>query len=253
MTDEVQLRIIRALPFTGDTEWKHRDISDSYHTVYYILAGDGHIRSRHGVVDLMPGCAYLIPRGLTHDLWCDSHICKAYIDLHVELLPGCDALAGADRVQRLDVGGEVCQRMYEAVQQQSLRARTYLRGQLMTALAAFLPDSLPDLSPLIAPFLPVIEDVQKNLNASIRREAYALRFGWNPSSFSRAFHKAFGCGFKEYVERLLTDRLVEALLVTDKTLQVLADEYGFCDAYYLSAFFKRRTGVSPAVYRKKRM
>lgn len=253
MTDGVQLRIIRALPFTGDAAWNYQNISDSYHTVYYILAGDGHIRSKQGVMDLAPGYAYLIPRGLAHDLWCDSHICKAYIDLHVELLPGYDALAGGDGVRQLPVGMDVCRKMFQAVQQQDLRARTYLQGQLMTALAAFLPESVPDLSPMMASFLPVIEDVQKNLHASIRREDYARRYGWNPSSFSRAFHKAFGCGFKEYVERLLTDRLVEALLVTDKTLQLLADEYGFCDAYYLSAFFKRRTGVAPAVYRKRRM
>ena len=53
------------------------------------------------------------------------------------------------------------------------------------------------------------------------------------------------------VERLLTERIAEELLVSNKTLQTIAEEYGFCDAYYLSAFFKRTMGTSPAIYRKQ--
>ena len=139
------------------------------------------------------------------------------------------------------------------MQTDAVREKTYVRGQLLTALAEFLPENVTEISPLTRPFLPVIESVQKNLSASIRREEYAARFGWNVSSFSRAFRRAFGVGFKEYVERLMTDRLVEELLVTDKTLQQLAGEWGFCDAYYLSTFFKRRMGISPEGYRKARL
>ena len=72
----------------------------------------------------------------------------------------------------------------------------------------------------------------------------------NPSVLSRSFKQVFGCGLKQYVEKLLTARLAEELLLTDKTLQFLADEYGFCDGYYLSAYFKRTMGVSPLEYRR---
>ena len=252
MTYDVQLRIIRALAYRGDAGWNIQDVNDSYHTLYYVIAGDGHVRTREGVTDLLPGHIYLIPRGICHDLWCDTHILKTYIDFHVELLPGYDALQGTEKVLSMEVGEGICRNMFEAVQAEGIREKTYVRGQVLTALSCFLPDSAADISPLMLSFLPVIEDVQKRLSASIRREEYAMRYGWNPSAFSRAFRKAFGVGFKEYVERLLTDRLVEEVLVTDKTLHAMAAEWGFCDAYYLSAFFKRRTGISPEKYRQTR-
>ena len=126
-----------------------------------------------------------------------------------------------------------------------------LRGQLLTAVAAFMPDNLPGISPAMQPFLPIVEEMRRNLSASIGREEIAARYGWNPSSFSRAFRRAFGCGFKQYQERLLTERIAEELLVSNKTLQTIAEGYGFCDAYYLSAFFKRTMGTSPAIYRKQ--
>lgn len=250
VTSDVQLRIIRALAFDGDTTWSYRNVNDSYHTIYYIVDGNGHIRTQEEEKMLLPGYVYLIPRGLSHDLWCDTHIRKAYVDFHVDLLPGCDALQGTGRVMEMNAGVDACQRMYRAVQMDTMREKTFVRGQALTTLAEFLPENATDYSPLTRPFLPVIESVQKHLSASIRRDEYAARFGWNASSFSRAFCRAFGVGFKEYVERLLTDRLVEELLVTDKTLQQLAGEWGFCDAYYLSAFFKRRTGISPDGYRR---
>ncbi len=253
MTSDVQLRIIRALAFDGNKTWNYKDVNDSYHTMYYIEDGDGHIRTREGEKSLVPGHVYLIPRDLSHDLWCDTHIRKTYIDFHVDLLPGCDALQGVGQVMDVHAGLDVCRKMYRAVQGNAVRDKTYVRGQVLTALAEVLPQNTADYSPLMLPFLPVIERVHKHLNAGIRREEYAARFGWNVSSFSRAFRRAFGVGFKEYVERLLTDRLVEELLITDKTLQQLAGEWGFCDAYYLSAFFKRRTGVSPEGYRRTRL
>ena len=251
MTGDVQLRIVRALPFEGDTAWNYRGICDLHHTIYYVLAGDGHIRTAKGVLDFEPGRAYLIPCGLTHDLWCDSHIRKTYIDFHVELFPGCDALAGADEVRSLPMGIDACRRIFDAAQRNTTRERTFLRGQLLTAVAAFMPDNLPEISPAMQPFLPVMEEMRRSPSALIRREEIAARCGWNPSSFSRAFRKAFGCGFKQYQERLLTERIAEELLVSSKTLQTIAEEYGFCDAYYLSAFFKRTMGTSPAIYRKQ--
>lgn len=48
---------------------------------------------------------------------------------------------------------------------------------------------------------------------------------------------------------VVSARMAEALLLTGETLQLLTDEYGFCDGYYLSACFKRYMDVSPLKYR----
>ena len=92
--------------------------------------------------------------------------------------------------------------------------------------------------------------MQQHMSVRLCRDELAARFGWNPSSLSRSFKQIFGCGLKQYIEKQLTAQIAEELLLTNKTLQQLADEYGFCDACYLSAYFKRGMGVSPRAYRE---
>ena len=250
MTNDLNVRIVRALKYRGDSRWNHRGMIYPYNTVYFVLSGDGHIRAGDAVTDMQPGWAYLIPAHLRHDVWCDSAVEKAYVDVHAELLPGTDLFSGRQDVGCLHLGLERCRGIYASCEG-GVRERLVLRGELMLVLAGFMTGEPQAVSARMSAFVPMIEDMQQHLSARLRRNEIAARYGWHPSALSRAFEQVFGCGIKQYVEKLLVARLAEELLLTDKTLQQLATEYGFCDAYYLSAFFKRHIGLSPTVYRQR--
>ena len=167
----------------------------------------------------------------------------------MELLPGYDVFADTGKVLCQPLGLERCNRIY-ALCESGIRERLALRGELDLILAEFMTKEPKPASAKMISLLPIITDMQQNLSAQIRREDMAAKYGWNPSVLSRTFKQVFGCGMKQYAEKLLTARLVEEILLTNKTLQQLAVEYGFCDSYYLSAFFKRNMGVSPSTYRR---
>lgn len=249
MTDDIRIRIIRALQFQGDQGWQHRGMLYPYNTVYFVLGGDGHICAGGEITDMRPGWAYLIPANLRHDVWCDSHVEKAYVDVNAELLPGYDLFSGRMDIGKTELGLERCRKIYDSCQG-GVREELQLRGELMLVLAELMTEEPGPVSTRMSAFLPMIEDVQRNLSARIRRNDLAKRYGWNPSALSRAFKLVFGCGVKEYVEKLLVSRLAEELLLTDQTLQQIAERYEFCDAFYMSAFFKRHIGQSPAAYRR---
>jgi len=250
VTNDIPVRIVRALRYRDDSRWNHPGMIYPYNTVYFVLGGDGHIRAGDAITDMQPGWAYLIPAHLRHDVWCDTAVEKAYVDVHAELLPGTDLFSGRQDIGSLFLGLERCQSIYNACEG-GMRERLILRGELMLVLAGFMNGEPSAVSARMRDFLPMIEDMQQHLSARIRRNEIAAKYGWNPSALSRAFRQVFGCGIKQYVEKLLVARLAEDLLLTDKTLQQLAAEYGFCDAYYLSAFFKRHIGLSPAIYRQR--
>ena len=250
MTNELQVRIIRALSFSGDIHWNHQGLIYPYNTLYYVTKGDGHIRVNSTVTDMKPGYVYLIPSQLRHDIWCDSHVEKVYIDVHAELFPGYDVFLDTREVLCRYVGLERCLRMH-LLCSDGIKEQLALKGELLLTLSDFMPANPTPVSTDMIAFLPMILYIQENLSAQLRRDNLAIRFGWNPSVLSRTFKRVFGCGVKQYSEKLLTLRISEELLGTNKTLPQLAAEYEFCDSYYLSAFFKRNMGISPQAYRKK--
>lgn len=250
MTNELQVRIVRALRFSGDRHWNFHGLIYPYNTIYYVTGGDGHIRVNGSVTDMQAGYVYLIPSQLRHDIWCDTNVEKVYIDAYAELFPGYDVFSDTRQVLCKYIGMEHCKRMHRLCTG-GMREQLALKGELLLTLSDFMTTEPKPVSPAMAAFLPMITYIQENLSAQLRRDELAARFGWNPSVLSRTFKQVFGCGVKQYTEKLLTLRISEELLGTDKPLQQLAEEYGFCDGYYLSAFFKRNMGISPQLYRKK--
>lgn len=249
MTQDLSIRIVRAPAFHGDQRWNYRGTMYPYNTIYFVTGGDGHIRMSNAVTDMLPGYVYLIPPHARHDVWCDTHVDKVYVDVHVELMPGYDVFSDTHTVLCQHIGLERCQQMYTLCEG-GVRERLMLRGTLNMILAGFMQEDPEPVSARMASFRPMIAYMQQNLSAQLRRDDLARKFGKNPSVLSRSFKKVFGCGLKQYLEKLLTARIAEELLLTNKTLQQLADEYGFCDGYYLSAYFKRSMGMSPLTYRQ---
>lgn len=249
MSNEPKIRIVRALRYHGDTSWNYKNVVYPSNVLYFVLAGDGHIQVNQQVTHLVPGNAYLIPAGLPHNLWCDTSIRKMYMNVHLEQIPGLDLFDHVKEVLQAPIGLERCQQMYDACGG-GTREQLFILSQTALLMSQLLPRDLPPLSARMVALAPLMEEVRLHLSARIRREDIARRFGWHPSALSRAFKEAFGCRLKEYVEKLLADRLAEELILTDKSIQQLAEEYAFCDSYYLSHFFKRMTGMSPSAYRR---
>lgn len=249
MTQDLSIRIVRSPSYHGDRSWNYHGTIYPYNTIYFVTGGDGHIRLNNTVTNMLPGYVYLIPPHVRHDVWCDTHVDKVYVDVHVELMPGYDVFSDTNEILVQHIGLDRCQRMHDLTGD-SIRERLMLRGELNLVLAGFMQKEPEPVSAKMAAFRPMISYMQQNLSSQLRLNELATQFSWNPYVLSRTFKQVFQCGIKQYVEKLLTARLAEELLLTDKTLQQLADEYGFCDGYYLSAFFKRRMGTSPLAYRQ---
>ena len=100
-------------------------------------------------------------------------------------------------------------------------------------------------------FKPMLDELACTLNAQTRIEALAQQWNMSPRLLSRSFYETYGMRLKQYLTNLLLRQVQEQLLTTQKPLQTISDELGFCDAYYLSAFFKKHCGISPSAYRSQ--
>lgn len=94
--------------------------------------------------------------------------------------------------------------------------------------------------------------ITAHLNAGLRVSQISQALGIPRHILSRSFRQDTGIGLKDYMEQLLLQEVKKRLLTTKQPLCSIAEELDFCDAYYLSRFFRKFEQVSPREYRQRR-
>ena len=95
--------------------------------------------------------------------------------------------------------------------------------------------------------------IQVNYREDLTLEGVAHIFGFSPAYLSRMFQKYAGINYKTYVSELRTEAGYRLLMNTDLPVGEIAMECGFPDSRSFAKSFRRRYGMPPAEYRKKRL
>ena len=247
--ESISIKIVRAVNYQNDGSWNFPINYYPYNSIYFIRGGDGHIRVGDTQWDLLPGRAYLIPANTRFSCWCDQFIDKLYVDVNVEILPGYDVFSSLNEPRQIELGLAEIEAILSANGSASLRDTLYLKGSVTTAISRFLDEDLcvPDREKL--QFQDLLHTIEQNLSAKLTVADVARTHSYNPTVLSRRFKQVFSCSLKQYMEKLLLERVKQELLVTDKSIKEIAAQYQFCDPYYLSNFFKKYVTYSPKQYR----
>lgn len=81
-------------------------------------------------------------------------------------------------------------------------------------------------------------------------EEAAANVGLSVSQFARRFKQCLNMTPCEYLCELKLNKSEQLLTDTDLSVKLISELCGFCNEYYFSQFFKKRTGVSPSKFRK---
>ena len=98
--------------------------------------------------------------------------------------------------------------------------------------------------------IPLLIDVQSNLDGSINLRSLARRFGYSPFHFHRFFSTAVGETPKQHVDRLRLERAAYKLAITRDSVLQVALSVGFKNHETFSRAFKRTFGHTPRDYRR---
>lgn len=88
-----------------------------------------------------------------------------------------------------------------------------------------------------------------NQNISLEKIAEELQVGY--SWFRKYFKKYTGMAPGQYIIQLRIERSKELLAYSNKPIKQISYELHFDSTFYFSRLFKKKTGVTPAEYRKK--
>lgn len=251
MTDQFySLRLVQAVAYENDQSWNFPFNLYPFHTLYLVEAGDGFVRTGDTLTALRPGEACLIPAFTLFSCWCESRIRKIYIEFFLDSPSALNVFFEHGKALTRPLPPGLLERMHTLRPGGTLKETMRFEGELLCILSLFLSDTRPRPTPRMARLRPLLTEIHANLGCDLQVGELARRHGFSPSSLSHAFRRAFQCTPKQYAQQLLVNVIKHEFLHTDKSIAQIAAEYRFCDAYYLSNFFKRHMGLSPQDYRK---
>ncbi|WP_139906206.1 response regulator transcription factor [Clostridium thermarum] len=96
----------------------------------------------------------------------------------------------------------------------------------------------------------VIEYVHQHYMEQINLKEIADKFFVNATYLGRAFQKATGVNFKQYVNSIRIAEAKNLLLHTDKRIYEIAEAVGYSESKYFVVKFTQEIGISPTEYRK---
>lgn len=109
-------------------------------------------------------------------------------------------------------------------------------------MPALLPDSLSIRTARL---------IQEHYYEELDLTVIADRLHVNSSYLSHLFKRTMGVGLTQYITRIRIEQAQRLLRETDLKIAEIAKDVGLKDPRYFNTVFKRQTGMTPAVYRKR--
>lgn len=142
-------------------------------------------------------------------------------------------------------------RCYYNFSEYSTAARLKTRGIFYEILAVITEHTQAEGRRPVHPQIKnAVRYVKDNYRKNLTVYEMAEKYGLSPKYFGTLFKQAAGMPFREFVLQLRIHEARDMLLGTDMSIEKIAEETGFQNAFYFSKCFKEAEQVSPTEYRR---
>ncbi len=93
--------------------------------------------------------------------------------------------------------------------------------------------------------------IEQNLHQKLMQSDIANRCGTTSFQLSRAFKRAYGITFQDFIMRRRLEKATELLCNESASIVDVCWTVGFRDASHFTKMFQRHTGMTPSQYRQK--
>ena len=101
-------------------------------------------------------------------------------------------------------------------------------------------------------FRQFISHIDDNVKQEHEVAFYAEKLHITPKYLSEICKQRSGHKAKEIISSILISKIKREIMITGKSMKVIAYEYNFADQSSLGKFFRKMTGESPSAYKKKK-
>lgn len=96
----------------------------------------------------------------------------------------------------------------------------------------------------------IIEYLESNMEKHITGDILEKKFGYSFDYMNRCFKRSIGQTIFAYLGNVRINMAKNMMYTQKKSVTRIAEETGFCDIYYFSRVFRRKTGMTPTEYLK---
>jgi len=108
-----------------------------------------------------------------------------------------------------------------------------------------------DMAERTRPVQPALEFIERHLDADLSNAILAHACSMSDGHFIRTFRACMNRTPAQYVLECRIKAAQRLLMLTEKSIDLIATEAGFGSRHYFSRVFSRQIGVAPAGYRKE--
>lgn len=148
--------------------------------------------------------------------------------------------------------------MVEEYEKDSPHKEFLLQGMLFRLLYTIYEERLPEegvvhnITPLTPPIMDAIVFIEDNYAKNPTLEQAAAVAGFSTAYFSRLFSSQLGMSYTEYLDNIKIRHAQVLLTQSRKSIMEIAEETGYCHGNYLNSQFKKKVGMTPGEYRKRK-
>jgi AraC family transcriptional regulator len=267
-----------------DSRWNYKNVISPYHRIYYIDEGEGEISDAEKTVTLEAGYLYIIPSFTLCNLLCHSYLSQYFVQFFEESPDGTTLFTNSravfkvkameidivnfQRLVAINPGRGIKRSDNPKVYEKHVYYKQYQEMNNSQSLPHFL-ETQGILFQLVARlsehemtyksnnhFIPVkiIEAMQFitiNLHLSLSVSFLATRANQNTEYFSRLFEQHSGTRPMAFITEKRIERAQHIMATSSVSYTEIAELAGFRSLSHFSRTFKKVTGTSPGIYRKR--
>ncbi|MFP4550604.1 MAG: helix-turn-helix domain-containing protein [Spirochaetales bacterium] len=239
--------------------WNYTQLRAPFWRFYWNLSGTALITVGAMEVLVEPGRPYLIPPDTDFSTKVDEPINHLFVHFTLEapktparadgVPPGIYAVGENEEDQILS--GRQIDMLAREVDSDDPRQTAHAAGVVLLALGSLQP-RIPTVPPHDAAVTAAMAHIEQNLHRTVAARELARVAACGERTLRRRFHEAFGQTPAAYALRRRVDRACILLHFSDRSIEEVAGETGFCDRFHFTRVFTRHRGMSPALFRKAR-
>ncbi len=235
-----------------DKSWRRDNFTDPHSRLYFIRSGNGWISYNNKTVKLEAGKVYLVPSHLELSYGC-THLEKIFFHIIVRGFEKTDILSSFKDIYSLPFSEEDFHELLSLTESNDYIGVMKLKKFLYSTIIDFFDNYFAD-DLIVKNYSETVKKimlyVQSNLSMSLTTAEIAKNLFLSKTTVATIFKKETGFTIGEYIDKLIFTK-VSYLLVNDSiSIREISQQFGFCDAHYLSRRFKEKYSISPLEFRK---
>lgn len=241
--------------------WGGQETGSSFTRIWFIKKGDdAWMIQKNKKIILKENCLYIIPANTCFEYGLDAEVLIEWCHIQLNIFGFLNAFQFIDFPLEIKLKGNEVSDMSKILNSLQLKPKPedlyenilFQKNKLML-LEKMIPKGIKlNLDQIlgIQKLLPAIDLMKNSIKTNVGIEKMAACVHLERNYFSTLFKKVMGISPIQYYHQIRCQSAQVFLQNRKLTIEAIAQDHGYVDAFHFSKTFKKTVGISPSGFRK---